>query len=315
MTDKANQESTPSGQSGETNDEVGFGAAFAERANDPQRDEATETHEDDEQSSSTEEPAAAGSTEAPQAAAEEAGSGTEAEAFDPYAGMTPEQKSHWQRLQASETSNRGRVSALNRKLREGSRAPAPTTIEQAQTEDDASEGASASDLDKRLQAAQEEYGEVVGPLVEALAEVRAEMASMKGTVSQVDELVNEQELADAYEALRIVHPDFAEFSPENTSFIAWLGDQPEQVGALANSFDPREVSLALTLFKTERSAAIALQTGEGGETGQQAGTATDTKRARQIEGSRAVLTRGAPAAAGTPNDFSSAFRARAAASR
>lgn len=341
MADKpASETATPAPAAAVEDNKDGFGAAFAERANDPQRDEVAETQQDDAGPASSEnEAAAAASTEATadKAGAEGTGSGTEAKAeqpaaIDPFAGMTPEQRSYWQRIGASEKSNRGRVSALQRKLREGTAtkatpAKAAEPKDQTGTGQQTSEGTSeattqAADLDKRLQTARDEYGEIVGPVADLLDEVRKEIASMKGTVSQVEEAVDEAELADAYEALGDVHPDYAELAAD-ANFNAWLSDQPQKVIELANSFDPREVSLSLTLFKTERAAALATQTGQSSEAegegqqaateaqGQQESTATDTKRQRQLEGSKAVPAKGAPAAAGTPNDFGSAFKARA----
>lgn len=301
--------------------EDGFGAAFAERSTDPGR-QASETQEDEGEPSSTQEPAEpqAGSTEAPADAAATEAPAEPPKPADPWEGLTPEQKSYFSRLQASERSNRGRVGALTKKLQSAT-APRATdtaphkdqTGEQDATTEGTTEGegtGKVSDLDKRLQSAVEEYGDVVGPLAEVLADVRKEVAALKGTISTVEEIASEQELEEAKEALAAVHPDYAALAVDD-NFNAWLGDQPSPVIDLANSFDPREVSLALTLFKTERSAALASQPGEEGEPGNTGSTATDTKRQRQLEGSRQVPGKGAPAAAGTPKDFSAAFKARA----
>lgn len=343
MASKAPTEPTDAGQQTEGEATNGFAEAFAERAQDPQRDDTQQPEETDDQGpeSSEQEPAQAGSTEVPAEAATEAtGSGTEGQQappapqpFNPFAGLSPEQLSYFKRLEASDRSNRGRVSALQRKQRT---ATAPRAAEapqqdqsrpQAQTETGegtSGEASTAKSLEERLNTAVEEYGEIVGPVADILKEVRAEIASMKGTVSQVEEAVSEQELTEAYEALEEAHPDFADLAAD-ANFNAWLSDQPEGVIALANSFDPREVSLSLTLFKTERAAALGSQTAQAGEEqtqqgaqpaaeaqGQQASTATDTKRQRQLEGSKATPARSQPAAAGTPNDFGSAFKARAA---
>ena len=311
MSDPKDQQEETAGQPDPNEGKDGFGAAFAERSSDLGQ-QASETQLDDDESSDLE-PAPAGSTEAPApAAAQETGSGTEASAFDPFAGLTPEQKSHFERLQASDRSNRGRVSALTRKLNgtTAQAAPAPQAkTEQGTNEGSGGEEATVSDLDKRLQTAVDEYGDVVGPIAEILKDVRAEIAAIKGTVSAAEEEVSAQELEIAYEDLQAVHADALDLA-EDPNFIAWIGDQPKQVIELANSFDPREVSLVLTLFKTERSAATASPTGAGSDTGHKESTATDAKRQRQLEGSKVIPNRGAPAAAGTPNDFRSAFKAR-----
>lgn len=314
MSDQTNQNEGAAGQPNPSEGETGFGAAFAQRSNDPGKQQQTE-----DAGASTEaptnEPSSDGSNEAPADAAAAGQDSGEAPAFDPYAGLTPEQRSHFQRLELQDKSNRGRISALQRKLI-GSTATAPRAAPNNVEADGATEAgegneAKVSDLEKRLQESVTEYGEVLGPVAEILADVRAEIASMKGTVSAVQEELSAAEEAEAYEELASAHPDYND-TALITNFEAWLGSQPKQIVELANSFDPREVSLSLTLFKTERSAAIASQTGEGGDQqGQQASTATDTRRARQLEGNRSIPNRGAPAAAGTPNDFSSAFAARA----
>jgi hypothetical protein len=320
MSDVHAQEPTSAAEPGKEPDKDGFGAAFRERAANP-GGQAPEPQQDG-AAPSDKEPAPAGSTEAPAGAgAEGTTSGTEATALDPWADLKPEQKSYFERLRDSERSQRGRVGALTRKL-QGMAAPkAPETAPEEKpakqaTDTDSKTGEdgkadSVSDLDKRLQAAVDEYGDVVGPIAEVLKDVRSEIAALKGTVSTVEVEKDAQKLTEAYKALETVHPDYLAIS-EDQNFAAWLGDQPKQVIDLANSFDPREVSLALTLFKTERSAAIASQTGEGGDKGDKGSTATDTKRQRQLEGSRSVPSKGGTAVAQVPNDFSLAFKARVA---
>ena len=330
MSDVQNQEPPPAGQQGEATDKDGFGAAFAERSNDPGK-QASETQADGaDKEPSNKEPAEpqAGSTETPaDAAASDAPADPPAKA-DPWEGLTPEQKSYFERLQASERSNRGRVGALTKKLhsttapRATDQPAAPAGDKAPQQDREAEQGTKtegttegegadkASDLDKRLQAAVDEYGDVIGPVAELLKDVRAEIAGIKATVSAVEVENDAQQLTAAYAALEQVHPDYQALAADD-NFAAWLGDQPKPVVDLANSFDPREVSLVLTLFKTERSAATAKQPGGEGEPGKEGSTATDAKRQRQLEGSRQVPGKGQPAAAGTPKDFSSAFHARA----
>jgi len=330
MADEHDQTKQPESQPAAEDGEGGFSAAFAERSADPAgQAEKQSDDEPEEGKSSEEEPAKAGSEEAPakEAATEQATSG-EAKAFDPWAGMTPEQRSYWERKESSERSNRGRVGALTKKLNTFSNAsPAPSAAPKKQEEQGkADEGKSdeeeaettASDLDKELQKVVEDYGDVVGPIAEVLKKVRAEIEDLKKAPAIKDEIDSDAEaIAEALGALEKVHPDYQAIASDK-NFAAWLADQPQKVIDLANSYDPREVSLTLTLYKTERSAATAKQSGEGGEKegqeadqGKQDSTATDDKRKRQLEGSRQVPGKGQPAAAGVPNDFSSAFKARA----
>lgn len=314
MASSPNEQITPAGQQEGAAEEPGFAAAFAERGADPQRDEARQPTDGD-KPSGTEPPAEAGGSEAaPAAAAAE----TVSSGFDPWNGLTPEQKSHFERLANSERSNRGRVGALTKKLngQVAQRAvitPPEREAEQHADDNEPKPEAAASDLEARLQAVTDEYGDVVGPIAEVLKAVRDDIASLKNVTSKVEVEADAKALTEAYTALEQVHPDYAALASDQ-NFGAWLGDQPKQVIDLANSFDPREVSLALTLFKTERSAAMATPPGQARDQGNQGGSAAD-RRARQLEGSRQVASRGAPAAAGVPDDFGSAFKARATSPR
>jgi hypothetical protein len=324
MADSNNQQQQDGQQpSGEQQDEVGFGAAFAERAADPGR-QASETQEDGDEPSDKD-PAEAGSTEAPsdKEATDQTASGT-AEEADPWAGLTPEQmrqrlteiEAERDRLQASERSQRGRVGALTKKLN-ALRATAAQQPSQQEQTGEGSGGKEESDLDKRLKAIAEEYPDVVGPVAEALALVRAEVDGLKKPAATGGEADGDDELdADAeaitkeLDALKKAHPDFEAVAADQ-NFAAWLKDQPDEYTQLVNTFDAKKVGSVLTLYKAERSAASASQSGDGGEPGKQESTATDDRRKRQLEGSRQVRGSSQPAAAGVPKDFSSAFKARA----
>ncbi len=302
MADVLDQQQAPEAPA---NGETDFSAAFLERAR------PAESKDGDEPSAK--EPAEARSDEAPAEAAAEGSDSGEAKAFDPWTGLTPEQKSYFERVQNSERSQRGRVGALTKKLNT-IEAPRAAQAPQAKPEGEQAtegDGDDVSDLDKRLQSVTDEYGDVVGPIVEALKEVRGQIDKIGKTATTKAEVdADAAEITASLGLLEKVHPDLKDHGP-GSDFDKWLTEQPEKVIGLANSYDPREVSLALTLFKTERSAAIASQTGEGGDKGQQGSTATVDKRARQLEGSRAVTNRGAPVAAQVPNEFSAAWKARA----
>lgn len=317
MADDPNQQKpqdVPAAEAGED----GFGAAFAERSADP-AGQAAKAQEDGQKPSDNEPAPKAGSEEAPaeKAATEQTASG-KAAAFDPWDGMTPEQRSYWERKESSERSNRGRVGALTKKLNAFTiGTPAPTA---APKQDEKGEkvvtgteevAQTVADLDKELQAVAGEYPDVVGPVVKALEAVRDKIDKIELSTTTKAELEADTEaMTEAYGALERVHPDYAEVAADQ-NFAAWLGDQPPKVIELANSFDPREVSLAISLFKTERSAVTGQQPAGEGDQGEQGSTATDDKRKRQLEGSRQVPGKGQPTAAGVPNDFGSAFKARA----
>jgi hypothetical protein len=117
-----------------SSEQGGFSEAFAERAA-PQA-EAKPPETPAAEPAATNEPPAeqAGSVQAPSQEAADASSGTKAPAFDPYAGLTPELRAHWEKVAASERSNRGRVGALTKKLNgftSGTQSPLPPRPEQA----------------------------------------------------------------------------------------------------------------------------------------------------------------------------------------
>ena len=284
--------------------ETAFASAFAERAKDP------EARQTDGLEPSTTEPAPARSDEAPAVAAVDVSASGEAQSFDPWAGLTPEQKALLDRIQSSERSQRGRVGALTKKLNgiERERATAPS---QTKSEDEGGDGANPDDAD--LARITEEYGDVVGPIVKRLEAIQGKIDAIDLTSTTRDEVnADAEEMTQAFATLERDHPDFMQIA-QDQNFENWKSAQTPKVQALSESYDPGEVSLVLTKFKAERSAAMAMQSGQDSDQGIQEGSATDDRRQRQLEGSKAVTTRGAPAAAGVPNDFSSAFKARTAA--
>lgn len=292
-----------------------FDEAFAAAAKSPGQTPEDEPADTD---SSVPDPAdEAGSTDAPDEGAEEedTSEAKPAKAFDPWENLTAEQKAHFERLAASERSQRGRVSALTRKLNTmpSTGAPAPTEdkAKEPEPKQGEEEQGTAQTLDERLQAVMEDYGDVVGPIAEILKEVQSKVDGLSKAATTKDEVdADAEELTEAYKALETAHPDYQQYSAKNQDFTGWLGEQPEKVVELANSYDPREVSLVITMFKAERSIAQGTQPAESDEE-PKGGNATDEKRKRQIEGSRQVSGRGQPAASGVPDDFEAAFSSHA----
>lgn len=221
--------------------------------------------------------------------------------FDPFAGMTPEQKSHWEKVQHSDQSQRGRVAALTRKMHNGTAHIAPTPA--AKTEETADTGKTneGDDLDAKMKAAAEEYPDAVGPFVEIITAMKSQIADLSKTVQPIADDRSEAELTDAYEVLEKAHPDFRQIAAD-PSWNGWIANQPEEIQRLANSYDPAHVSKTIDLFKLERSQTAATTAVD---------TATEEKRRRQLEGQKDVRTTGVPAASGVPNDFNAGFKARA----
>lgn len=292
-------------------EEPTFGDAFSERASNPAGDRK-EAGAGDEPTPNAAAEAAASDAPA-DAAAEPNTSGPKPQGFDPWAGMTPEQKAHFEKLQASERSNRGRVGALTKKLNattSPTRAAAPADRGEEQPTERKPEESEAAALDERLKRAREEYGDVIGPVADVIDELRAEISTLKASATRHQVEEDAEAITAQLAELESKHKDYREYNGENPDYVEWFSQQPANIQSLANSFDAREVSLALTLFKAERG--ISSDAGAEPTKGEDdAGTAQGDKRRRQLEGSRQVSTRGVPAAGGVPNDFKSAFHARA----
>lgn len=296
---------TASGEGDESNGD--FSAAFAERVTDREADAREPLA--DEKSSTEQEPASARSEPAQgdEPPAGDNRSDPPASAFDPFAGLTPEQKAHFERLQALERSQRGRVGALTKKLQAAQTAPAAPAPAEGLVPAKEGDEAGASDLEARFKSSVEEYNDVVGPVAEMVEALKAEIATLKAS-PQREQAVSDADaevMAQAYDTLAQDHPDY-QYIAALPQFQQWAEAKPDSVKGLVNSFDPAEVSLALTLFKAEAGLAGAA----GGQSGQLGSTAASDKRQRQLEGSRDTRSRGAPAVAGVPNDFSAAFHAR-----
>jgi hypothetical protein len=316
---------------------TGFGAAFQERAagdkpagtDQEGRDEGANRSDAAPASDTNAEPGKTPGEAAP--SDQEAAEGTSATVkTEPwYAGLSPEIRQRVERLETSERSQRGRVGALTKKLqRLSSASPAAVaTGDRPAGESGASskeaEGGSGGDigavkagdraaaLEEKLSGVVKDFPELA-VLQEVVADVRREIDSIKATAEKVETDLDAKEMTAAYQTLEQAHPDYAALAADK-DFLGWVGDQPDSVIALANSWNPREVSLVFTLFKAERQAAQAGTSGDGGNAddgGANSNDATDARRKRQLEGSRDAAGRGASAAAGVPDDFRAAFAAR-----
>ena len=319
---------------------TGFGAAFQERAagespagtDEGKPDEGANRSDAAPASDTNAEPGAKPGEAAP--SGKEAAEGTSGTAkADPWEGLPPELKARVERLQASERSQRGRVGALAKKLQRYESSASPAAI--ASSDRPAGEGGAsgkeaggggdgdsgaakagdrAAALEEKLAGVVKDYPELA-VLQEVVGEVRREIADIKATTEKVETDLDAKEMTAAYATLEQAHPDYATLAAD-ANFLAWVGDQPDSVIALANSWNPREVSLVFTLFKAEQAAAQATTSGDGKEAGAGGGSnndATDARRKRQLEGSRDAPGRGASAAAGVPDEFGAAFKARSAA--
>lgn len=243
-------------------------------------------------------------------ASKEASAAQSPGSFDPWAGMSPEQRSHWERVQHSEQSQRGRVAALTRKATAAPpQAPAAEPHKQPEGNGNTSKEDSVSKAEERfnrIKAQAEEYPDVIGAIPEVLSDLKAQLDEIGNAIKPMRESQDAQQHTQAYVELEAKHPDFRNFIGNN-QFAAWVEGQPDGIQKLVNSYDPSEVSSVLTLYKLEQSATSQQSAADQGG-GQK--SATEAKRERQLDGSKAVSSRGAPAATGIPDDFGASFKAR-----
>ena len=189
-------------------------------------------------------------------------------------------------------SDAQRVAALSRKLQTSAPvAPAKAEPTEAQKA-----------LDQKMKQLQEDYPEIAEPVIEMLAMQREQL----GTVTQQLETVAQDRhaafVAHQQALLEQVHPDW-QVVASSPDFQQWMATQPEGLQKLGESYDARETSTILGLFKTEagiaaRAAAPLAPTPER--------QAADARRRDQLDGGKEVKSRSAPAASGPPDDYEGA---------
>lgn len=235
---------------------------------------------------------------------------------DPWANVPPELKAQYEQVQKERDearhkaqSDASRVAALSRKLQQlstarPSSAPAP----------DAQPTEAQKALDEKISQLRKDYGEIADPLIELIEAQRQELTAVKTNLAGLSETQQAQVVAQETAALEARHPDWRNIA-QSPDFAGWIEIQPENIQRLAQSWDARETSVVLTLFKAERMEA----TGQTDKSQQEptkappaqapkADAATDARRSQQLDGGRDVRSKPAPAASGPPDDFEAAFK-------
>ena len=245
----------------------------------------------------------------PATAADEA---PKAEAPDPLASLPDEARSYVEQIirerdeaRHRASSDASRVAALSRKLQTLTTASPSATPAPAKAEESDAEKA----LNAKVDQLRKDYGDIAEPLIELIEKQRQGLSEVRTTLEGLSEERQAAVIAAETRALEERHPDWREVAADPT-FAGWLEGQPENIQRLATSWDARETSVALTLFKTERAEA----TGQGKASAApatpaktEAAATTDTRRSQQLDGGRDVRSKPAPAASGPPEDFDAAF--------
>ena len=224
------------------------------------------------------------------------------EAPDLWANAPDDLKAEFARVQKERDeathkaqSDANRVAALSRKLQSLQSSPASAPAPAAPTE-------AQKVLDGKIAQLREDYGEIADPLIELIENQRAELTNVRTVLTGLNEERQAQVIAAEQQALEARHPDWREVA-QNPGFASWLEIQPANIQALATSWDARETSVVLTLFKAENVVASGQKPDKGGK----ASAATGARRSQQLDGGRDVGSRPAPAASDAPEDFDAAF--------
>jgi hypothetical protein len=235
-----------------------------------------------------------------------------AEAPDPWASVPDELKAERDRLQKERDearhkaqSDANRVAALSRKLQQLTAAPTASAPEAPA--DEPSEAQKA--LDAKISQLRKDYGEIADPLIELIEAQKKELTTVRTVLTGLSEQRQAEVIAHETQALETKHPDWRDIA-RSEDFRDWLEVQPQNIQRLATSWDARETSVVLTLFKAEKVETTG-QTAEAPpaavETKPTADAATGARRSQQLDGGRDVRSRPAPAASGPPEDFDAAF--------
>lgn len=291
MADMQDSASAPASQPDQSAD--AFASAFAEKAG---REE--ETPPADKQ----EEHVPAAEENPSEGPVEEQGS----KPFDPWIGLSEEQKSYFESLRHSESSNRGRVASLNRQLQEARAASEAAAQKPKDEGKDDKGGEQEESRAERLKRAAEEYPDAVADLVEEVIDLRSRLENTAPAKPAEGTPPDDEALEKEYVALEEAHPDYRQIGAD-PAYASWVGSKSEAIKALANSYSAADVASVLTLYKAERAAALSSKQGDDPKPDTNA-----QRRGRQLEGSRAVENRGAPSASQpAADDFHSAFLAKA----
>lgn len=237
---------------------------------------------------------------------------------DEWAALPPEVKEKVLQLQREKeeavhraASDANRVAALRRQLHQAKLA----SPHGAKPSDEKPTEAQKA-LDGKIKQLREDYGDIAEPLLELIEHQRNELTTVHAQLDGLSEAQQAQVIAAETQALQARHPDWRSVA-QSPDFAGWLEVQPDNIQRLAGSWDARETSVVLTLFKAERMQATGQQQqrqeqDKKADPAEKAAekkpdAATGARRSQQLDGGRDVRSRPAPAASGPPEDFDSAF--------
>jgi predicted RNA-binding Zn ribbon-like protein len=266
---------TDENQTPEDSEEAALWTEFDE-AESPAADEAADDVESDQE---------------PQAAEPE----EEPENTDPWAQAPEELKTQYQqaqdmiaKLEQSDRSNRGRLSALQRQINE--------LTSQRQQAAESGDKAAMQDSDDDFKALTEDYPEIAKPIQKMLDQMKSEQTRLQKELGAIGAERRQQALDEQATLLADEHPDWVDVGSD-PGFMQWLQEQPRHIQEAAarngnEIVDYREAADVVGRYKQFK--------GIGEQTTPKNSLAD--KRQRQLKTATSAKARGPGAKSGIPED-------------
>lgn len=259
--------------------------------------------------------------------------GQETTAEDIWANATEEQRAAYKaaqdqlrQLDHADRSNRGRIAALQRQIKQLSNQMTDDHAEKRQSSGSGKQKGGQSNKTpdtfetEDWQKLKEEYPEVLGPVEQALRSRDEQLQQLNERVQTFDQKFQglDQAHQDAYMAgqeqvLAEQHPDWEQITASR-DFMQWYERAPEPVRAAIEQnaegiVNAQNAAFALDLFKRETGQPAGQSSQNNQQPSGQSGgqDRTRSRRQRQLQAAPSVSGKGPGAASNTPDDFENAF--------
>lgn len=219
----------------------------------------------------------------------------EPETADPWANAPDELKTQYQqaqdmiaKLEQSDRSNRGRLSALQRQINE--------LTSQRQQAAESGDKAAVQDADDELDALMEDYPEIAKPMKAMRDQLKAENARLQKELGAIGSERRQQALDEQATLLAEQHPDWAQVATED-GFTQWLEEQPRHIQEAASRnwkeiVDFREAADVVGRYKQFKGISEQPKPNNS----------LDDKRQRQLKTATSARGRGPGAKSGVPDE-------------
>lgn len=234
----------------------------------------------------------------------------ETQSTDIWANAPAELRDAYQReradLEHRLRSAQGRLSAADRELA-GLRNQ--STQQRGAPEEPKPEDAEAAKRKgERLASLQEEYGDIVNPLLDEIGDIRSKMDRLSAPVEQLTQTQRDAAHVAEIDTFAKAHPDWQSYVSD-ARYPEWLSAQPKAVQDAAaravNIEDGHEAAWLLSQFKASIGVGTSAPTTP--EADPDPKPAADPRRARQLAAGRdGGVGASPPVQSGIPDDFDAA---------